>query len=238
MHIPMLAMILAGEIGPDVPAAWHVGSWTMVLHPFHKKWIGFGCKFILTIRISVLSIEETMEHNLEYTIALLARTPAALDALLRDMPDAWTRCNEGEKTWSAFDVVGHLVHGELTDWMPRARTILDSGETRAFKPFDRWGQERASAGKSLGQLLDEFARLRAQNLRELHELKLKQDDLARRGRHPELGVVTLSELLATWAAHDLTHLHQISRIMAHQYHDAVGPWSVYLGVMQCAGHSA
>lgn len=179
-----------------------------------------------------------MEHNLEYTIALLARTPAALDALLRDMPDAWTRCNEGEKTWSAFDVVGHLVHGELTDWMPRARMILDSGETRAFEPFDRWGQERASAGKSLGQLLDEFAQLRAQNLRELRELKLKQDDLARRGRHPELGVVTLSELLATWAAHDLTHLHQISRIMAHQYHDAVGPWSVYLGVMQCAGHSA
>lgn len=179
-----------------------------------------------------------MEHNLEHTIALLTRTPAALDALLRDLPDAWTRSNEGEMTWSAFDVVGHLVHGELTDWMPRARTILDSGETRAFKPFDRWGQERASAGKSLGQLLDEFARLRAQNVRELHELKLKQDDLARRGRHPELGVVTLSELLATWAAHDLTHLHQISRIMAHQYRDAVGPWSVYLGVMQCAGHSA
>jgi len=179
-----------------------------------------------------------MEHNLEYTIALLARTPAALDALLRDMPDAWTRCNEGERTWSAFDVVGHLVHGELADWMPRARMNLDSGETRAFEPFDRWGQERASAGKSLGQLLDEFAQLRAQNLRELHELKLKQHDLARRGRHPELGVVTLSELLATWAAHDLTHLHQISRIMAHQYRDAVGPWSVYLGVMQCAGHSA
>lgn len=179
-----------------------------------------------------------MEHNLEYTIALLTRTPAALDALLRDMPDAWTRCNEGEKTWSAFDVVGHLVHGELTDWMPRARMILDSGETRAFEPFDRWGQERANAGKSLGQLLDEFARLRAQNLRELRELNLKQHDLARRGKHPELGVVTLSELLATWAAHDLTHLHQISRIMAHQYRDAVGPWSVYLGVMQCAGHSA
>ena len=179
-----------------------------------------------------------MEHNLEHTIALLTRTPGALDSLLRDLPDAWTRSNEGEKTWSAFNVVGHLVHGELTDWMPRARMILDSGETRAFEPFDRWGQQRASAGKSLGQLLDEFARLRAQNLRELRELNLKQDDLARRGKHPELGVVTLSELLATWAAHDLTHLHQISRIMAHQYRDAVGPWSVYLGVMQCAGHGA
>ena len=238
MHIPMLAMILAGEIGTDVPAAWHVGSRANVLHPFHKKWIEVQCKLIQTIRISMLTIEETMEHNLEHTIALLTRTPAALDALLRDMPDAWTCSNEGEKTWSAFDVAGHLVHGELTDWMPRARMILDSGETRAFEPFDRWGQERASAGKSLEQLLDEFARLRAKNLRELRELNLKQDDLARRGRHPELGVVTLSELLATWAAHDLTHLHQISRIMAHQYRDAVGPWSVYLGVMQCAGHSA
>jgi DinB family protein len=188
--------------------------------------------------LSMLSLEETMEHNLEHTIALLTRTPAALNTLLRDLPDAWTRSNEGEKTWTAFDVVGHLVHGELTDWMPRARMILDSGETRAFEPFDRWAQERASKGKSLGQLLDEFARLRAQNLRELRALNLKQDDLARRGRHPELGAVTLSELLATWAAHDLTHLHQISRIMAHQYRQAVGPWSAYLGVMQCAGHSA
>jgi len=210
----------------------------MVLHPFHKKWIGFECKLILTIRISLLNLEETMEHNLEHTIALLTRTPAALDALLRDLPDAWTRSNEGEKTWSAFDVVGHLIHGELTDWMPRARMILESGEARAFEPFDRSGQERASAGKSLAQLLDEFARLRAQNLRELRALNLKQYDLARRGRHPELGAVTLSELLATWAAHDLTHLHQISRIMAQQYRQAVGPWSAYLGVMHCAGHSS
>ena len=230
-------MIPAGEIGPEVPVAWHVGSWTMVLHPFHKKWIGLRCKFIQTIRISVLSIEATMEHNLEHTIALLTRSPGVLDALLRDLPEAWTRSNEGEKTWSAFDVVGHLIHGELTDWMPRARMILESGETRAFEPFDRWAQERASEGKSLGLLLDEFARLRAENLRELRGLNLKQDDLARRGRHPELGVVTLSELLSTWAAHDLTHLHQISRIMAHQYRQAVGPWSTYLGVMKCTGHS-
>ena len=179
-----------------------------------------------------------MEHNLEHTIALLTRTPRALDSLLRDLPDAWTRSNEGEKTWSAFNVVGHLVHGELTDWMPRARMILDSGETRAFEPFDRWGQERASAGKSLGQLLDEFARLRAQNLRELRELNLKQDDLARSGRHPELGVVTLSELLATWAAHDLTHLHQMSRVMAYQYRETVGPFSRFLGVLKCEGHSS
>src|SRR5207248_11010787 len=162
-----------------------------------------------------------MEHNLEHTISLLTRTPAALDALLRDLPETWTFRNEGEKTWSAFDVVGHLIHGELSDWMPRARMILESGETRAFEPFDRWAQERASAGKSLGQLLDEFARLRSENVRQLCGLNLKQQDLARRGRHPELGIVTLTELLATWAAHDLTHLHQISRIMAHQYRPAV-----------------
>jgi hypothetical protein len=179
-----------------------------------------------------------MEHNLEHTVSLLARTPAALDALLRDLPETWTLRNEGENTWSAFDVVGHLIHGDRTDWMPRAKMILQFGETRAFEPFDRWGQARESEGKSLGQLLDEFARLRRESLAELRSLSLRPEDLARRGRHPALGVVTLSELLATWAAHDLTHLHQISRVMAHQYRDAVGPWSKYLGVMHCAGHSA
>lgn len=179
-----------------------------------------------------------MEHNLEHTVSLLARTPAALDALLRDLPETWTLRNEGENTWSAFDVVGHLIHADRTDWMPRARMILQFGETRAFEPFDRWGQARESEGKSLAHLLDEFARLRRESLAELRALNLRPEDLARRGRHPALGVVTLSELLATWAAHDLTHLHQISRVMAHQYRDAVGPWSAYLGVMQCAGHSA
>jgi DinB family protein len=179
-----------------------------------------------------------MEHNLEYTISLLTRTPAALNALLRDLPEAWTHQNEGENTWSAFDVVGHLIHGERTDWMPRVRMVLEFGETQEFEPFDRWGQERESRGKTLGQLLDEFARLRSENLGELGALNLRQDDLDRRGRHPSLGVATLSQLVATWAAHDLTHLHQISRIMAHQYREAVGPWSAYLGVLQCAGHSS
>ena len=178
------------------------------------------------------------EHNLQHSIALLARTPATLDALLRDLPDAWTRCVEGEKTWSAFDVIGHLIHGERTDWMPRARIILESGETRVFEKFDRWAQERASAGKSLPQLLDEFAELRGENLADLRAMNLTREQLALRGQHPELGVVTLSELLATWAAHDLTHVHQISRIMAHQYRDIVGPWTQYLGVMHCTGHSA
>jgi DinB superfamily len=179
-----------------------------------------------------------MEHNLEHTISLLTRTPAALDALLRDLPETWTFRNEGENTMSAFDVVGHLIHADRTNWMPRARMVLEFGETQAFEPFDRWGQVRESQGKSLGQLLDEFARLRSENLCELRALKPNQEDLDRRGRHPALGVVTLSELLAAWAAHDLTHLHQISRIMAHQYREAVGPYSAYLGVLKCAGHSS
>jgi DinB superfamily len=183
-------------------------------------------------------MEGMMEHDLQDTVSLLARTPAVLDALLRDLPEAWTLRNEGENTWSAFDVVGHLIHGERTDWMPRAKVILQFGETRTFEPFDRLGLVREVQGKSMGQLLDEFARLRAENLDELRALNLGREELALRGGHPALGVVTLSELLATWAVHDLTHLHQISRVMAHQYREAVGPWSLYLGVLQCAGHSS
>lgn len=179
-----------------------------------------------------------MQHNLQHTISLLSRTPAALEALLRGLPETWTLQNEGEKTWSPFDIVGHLIHGERADWMPRAKTILQFGESKAFEPFDRWAQERESQGKSLAELLDEFAGLRLENLRELGALNLMPEDLARHGRHPALGVVTLSQLLATWAAHDLTHVHQISRVMAHQYREAVGPWSAYLGVLRCAAHSA
>ncbi len=145
---------------------------------------------------------------------------------------------KGENTWSAFDVVGHLIHCERTDWMPRAKIVLQFGETQPFGPFDRWGHVSESQGKSLAQLLDEFARVRSENLDELRALNLQPEDLDRRGRHPALGVVTLSQLLATWAAHDLTHLHQVSRIMAHQYREAVGPWNAYLGVLQCGGHSS
>jgi hypothetical protein len=178
------------------------------------------------------------EFNLAEAIAVLSRTPAALDALLRGLPDIWVRGNEGKDTWSAFDIVGHLIVGERTDWMPRARIILENGEARPFDPFDRFAQAKQSQGKSLPQLLDEFARLRSENLASLHSLNLQPEDWTRRGRHPELGGVTLSQLLATWAVHDLTHVHQLSRMMAHQYRDAVGPWSAYLGVLKCAGHSA
>jgi hypothetical protein len=179
-----------------------------------------------------------IEHNLQHTISLLTRTPAALNALLRDLPETWTLQNEGENTWSAFEIVGHLIHCEHTDWMPRVKLLLEFGETKAFEPFDRRGHEQAVQGKSLGQLLDEFAHLRSENLNELRALNLQSQDLDRRGRHPAFGPVTLSALLATWAAHDLTHLHQLSRVMAHQYREAVGPWSVYLGVMRCTAHSS
>jgi uncharacterized damage-inducible protein DinB len=179
-----------------------------------------------------------MEHNLQQTIALLARTPATLNAFLRELPDSLTRRNEGGDTWSAYDVVGHLVYAERADWMPRVKIILEFGEACAFEKFDRMGQVKESQGKSLAQLLDEFARVRAENLNALRALNLRDEDLSRRGQHPSLGPVTLSQLLATWAAHDLTHLHQLSRIMAHQYREAVGPWSAYLGVLQCDGHSS
>jgi hypothetical protein len=179
-----------------------------------------------------------MAHNLDHTISLLTRTPAALNALLRDLPESWTLRNEGEHSWSAFDVVGHLIHADRTDWMPRAKTIRQFGDTQPFAAFDRLGHVRESEGKSLGEILDEFARVRAESLKDLRALNLQPEDLERRGRHPALGVVTLSQLLATWAAHDLTHLHQISRIMAHQYRDAVGPFSAFLGVLRCGGHSS
>jgi hypothetical protein len=180
----------------------------------------------------------TFEFNLDETIAVLKRTPATLDSLLRGLPASWVRSNEGKDTWSAFDIVGHLIVGERTDWMARVRVILENGEARPFDPFDRFAQSKECQDKSLEQLLDNFARLRRENLAALRALNLQPEDLSRRGRHPALGVVTLQQLLATWAVHDFTHVHQLSRVMAHQYRDAVGPWSAYLGVLQCSGHSS
>jgi hypothetical protein len=176
--------------------------------------------------------------TLAEAIAILTRTPATLDTLLRGLPDIWVRRNEGKDTWSAYDIVGHLNFGERADWMPRVRILLENGEARPFDPFDRFAQSKASQDQPLEQLLDDFIRLRKENLAALQALNLQHEDLTRRGKHPALGVVTLSELLATWAVHDLTHVHQLCRVMAHQYRDAVGPWSAYLGVLQCTGHSA
>ena len=172
-----------------------------------------------------------LSFSMDDAAAILARTPATLDALLRDLPDTWIEANEGDGTWSPFDVVGHLIHGERTDWMPRARLILEHGEARPFETFDRFAQFAASRGRSLAALLDEFASLRRQNLESLHALKLTGADLDRRGRHPELGVVTLRQLLATWVAHDLDHVVQISRALARQYADEVGPWRAYLRII-------
>jgi hypothetical protein len=184
-----------------------------------------------------------MTQDLQQTVALLRHTPGTLDALLRDLPEGWPQRNEGEGTWTAFDVVGHLVYCERTDWMTRARLILSNrnspdGEVPAFRPVDRLGQKRESEGKSLAQLLDEFSRLRTENLAELESFQLTESEFGLKGLHPAFGPVTLSQLLATWAVHDLTHLHQLSRILAYQYREAVGPWSAYLGVLQCNGHSA
>lgn len=168
---------------------------------------------------------------LEEAIPILARTPATLDALLRGLPDGWIVAHEGDATWSPLDVIGHLVHGERTDWVPRARIILEHGETRAFDRFDRFAQFAAPEGRSIASLLDEFRMLRQDNLRELAAMRLTDADLDRRGRHPELGLVTLRQLLATWMAHDLDHVVQISRVLARQYSDEVGPWRAYLRII-------
>ena len=176
--------------------------------------------------------------KLEYVTAVLSRTPASLDALLRGLPEFWTHHNEGGHTWSAFDIVGHLIFADRTDWMPRLRRIFEYGESVPFDPFDRLGQVQESQGKALDQLLTEFAKGRDVCLRELQGLNLQPTDLERRGKHPALGSVSASQLLRTWAVHDLNHLHQLSRVMAHQYEDQVGPFKAYLGVLHCDAHGA
>ena len=167
---------------------------------------------------------------LDDAVALLTRTPATLDALLRGLPAWWTSANEGPNTWSPFDVIGHLIHGEETDWIPRVRIILELGESRPFDKFDREAQFAATP-HSLESLLDQFAALRRDNLRILGAMALTAADLRRTGRHPALGVVTLRQLLATWVAHDLDHVMQISRAIGRQYSNEVGPWRAYLRVI-------
>lgn len=172
-----------------------------------------------------------MSFDLTSGIAVLERTPAVFRALLTGLPDAWIVANEGPGTFSPFDNLGHLIHGERADWMPRAGIILAQEANRTFEPYDRFAQVRESAGKTLAQLLDEFTALRAENLATLREWRLTDAQLALEGQHPELGPVTLRQLLATWVAHDLGHLAQTARVMAKQYREAVGPWRAYLPVM-------
>ncbi len=173
--------------------------------------------------------------RLEEAVAILERTPATVGALVDGLPENFVRATEGEGTWSPYDVVGHLVNGERTDWMERARHIL-SGDPRPFTPFNRTAQFTESAGKSLAELLKTFAELRGRNLAELRELKLDVGDLIRTGRHPDFGEVTLGQLLAAWVVHDLDHVAQIARTMAKVYAEAVGPWAVYLSILRDRQH--
>ncbi|ASN79908.1 DinB family protein [Deinococcus ficus] len=172
-----------------------------------------------------------MDVNLEHSLALLDRTPATLTALLSGLPEGWLHANEGEGTWSPFDVLGHLVDGERVNWLPRLRVILEHGEAGTFAPFDRFAHLNANGHRSVDDLLAEFTRLRGENVAAVRALHLTPADLARTGRHPEFGPVTLGQLIATWTAHDLAHLVQVSRTMARTYRDAVGPWRAYLSVM-------
>lgn len=162
---------------------------------------------------------------------MLERTPAVIDAMLRGLPEGWTTAHEGGETWSPFDIVGHLIHGERADWITRARIIVEHGEARAFDKFDRFAQFAASEGRTLDSLLGEFAELRRESLDALTAMRLTEADLDRQGRHPELGAVTLRNLLATWVAHDLDHVAQIARVIARQYSDQVGPWRAYLRII-------
>lgn len=171
------------------------------------------------------------DFDLDDAAALLARTPACLSALLSGLPETWVTATEGGETWSPYDVVGHLIHGERADWIPRARHIL-AGETRPFDPFDRRAQFDESGGRTLDELLATFAELRRQSLEALAGMSLTEEDLGRRGLHPELGEVTLAQLLATWTAHDLDHIAQVARTMAKVYAEATGPWSAYLSILR------
>ena len=172
-----------------------------------------------------------MDFDLVAGVAVLERTPPTLRAMIGGLSGAWTDATEGPDTWSPYVIVGHLIHGERTDWITRAEIILKQGADRRFTPYDRFAQFRESEGQSLAQLLDEFARLRADNLAALAAWRLSDAQLDLTGEHPEFGEVTLRQLLATWVAHDLGHIAQIARVMAKQYREAIGPWRAYLPIV-------
>jgi hypothetical protein len=172
-----------------------------------------------------------MDFRFDDALPVLRRTPRVLRELLRDLPEAWTDATEGADTWSPFDVVGHLIHGERTNWMPRVEHILKHGDAVVFPAFDREAMFTASRGRTLAELLDTFDRLRTESLGRLSALSLTERDLGRRGTHAEFGIVTLGQHLATWVAHDLGHIGQVVRVMARQYTEAVGPWRAYLSIL-------
>src|SRR4051812_8905479 len=180
----------------------------------------------------------TPSFHLSEALALLRRTPAALDALLRGLPDLWIRGTEGPGTWTPYDIVAHLTYAEHESWLPRIRHILEHGEHVPFPPFDRAGHLARLHGQSFDQVLDEFAKARTESLAALDALRLTPSDFERCGRHPKLGAVTLGSVLAAWPVHDLNHLHQLSRVMARQYAEPVGPWATFVGALQCNAHGA
>lgn len=172
-----------------------------------------------------------MQYDFEKAYEILDRTPATIRALLSGLSDEWIMNNEGPETFSPFDVVGHLIHGEKTDWTARMKRILESGAARTFDVYDRFAQYEESKGKNMGQLLDEFERLRRENMVWFRSLNLQEKDLERKGMHPRLGEVTLKNLLATWVVHDLTHIAQITRVMAKQYKEEMGPWPQFFRIL-------
>lgn len=172
-----------------------------------------------------------MKYSLERSYEILDRTPAVLQSLLSALPDDWIMPNEGPETFSPYDVVGHLIHGEKTDWTARARMILEFGNTKTFERWNRVAMYDESEGKKLQQLLDEFATIRKENMVWFRSLKLTEADLDKHGMHPVLGDVTLRNLLATWVAHDLTHVAQITRVMAKQYKEEMGPWPEFFRIL-------
>lgn len=173
-----------------------------------------------------------MTFDINQSIEILSRTPATLETLLNGLSAAWLTNNEGEDTWSPYDIVGHLIHGEKTDWMTRARIILSNAEDKTFVPFDRFAQLNEDQEKSIEELLKEFSAIRIENLKALKALSVSEAELSKTGIHPELGQVRLKELLSTWVVHDLGHISQISRVMAKQYKTEVGPWKAYLGILK------
>lgn len=172
-----------------------------------------------------------MKFSIGASVEVLSATPGTLRSLLGWLSDEWTSSFGDRENWQPFDVLGHLIHGEKTDWIPRARIILEQGEDRRFETFDRWAQFEQSGSSTLAQLLDEFGRLRAESLDTLQGWRLTDEQLELVGMHPELGAASLGQLIATWAAHDLNHIRQIATAMARRYDHAVGPWKPYLGVL-------
>lgn len=173
-----------------------------------------------------------VDFSISKSIAILERTPRVLRSLLQDLPDDWTVNNEGGETWSPYDIVGHYIHGEKTDWIPRMEIILGDGADKSFEPFDRFAQFKESKGKTLTQLLDEFESLRKRNVDVLRSEKITDEMLNRTGIHPSFGPVTLQQLVSTWVAHDLNHIGQIARVMAVQYKEHTGPWVEFLGILK------